>query len=145
MGTAREVFSEPLDEEVAAFIKGGNVLHGGILSQSRGLVVIEVGQQKIEAVSDLQAGNKVALFLHYDDITISNVIGEAAQSSARNHLKGTITHVFPLGSQVRVTVDCSFPLTALITWRSYEELELEIGREVTVSFKATSVRIIKAG
>ena len=145
MGTAREVFSTPLDEDVAAFIKGGNIIHGAILSQSEGLVVIEVGQQKIEAVSDLQAGNKVVLFLHYDDITISNVIGEPAQTSARNHLTGTITHVFPLGSQARVTVDCSFPLTALITWRSYEELGLEIGREVTVSFKATSVRIIKAG
>ena len=87
----------------------------------------------------------MVLFVHYDDITISKATVEVAQSSARNRLNGTITRVFPLGSQVRVTADCSFPLTALITWRSYEELGLEIGREVTVSFKATSVRIIKAG
>jgi tungstate transport system ATP-binding protein len=145
IGTAREVFSAPLDEEIAAFIKGGNVLHGSIVSQKEGLAIIGVGQQKIEAVSNLEAGNKVALFLHYDDITISNVDSGVYHDSARNHLRGTITRVFPLESQARVTVDCSFPLTSVITWRSYEEMELDIGLEVIVSFKATAVRIIKVG
>jgi len=142
MGTAQEVFSTPSDEEVAAFIKGGNILHGNIISQEGGLVLIEIGKQRIEVVSELAAGIKVSIFLHYDDITISNVTGEQAYNSARNHLRGIVTRILPLGSQARVTVDCSFPLTALVTRRSCEELGLEIGREVIASFKATTVRVL---
>lgn len=143
IGTAQEVFASPLDAEVAGFIKGGNILHGTIVAQDDGLVLIEVGNQKIEAVSPLIATNKVTVFLHYDDITISNIGAEQSLSSARNRLRGIITHVLPLGSQERVIVDCSFPLTVLITRRSYEELGLDIGREVVVSFKASAVRILK--
>jgi tungstate transport system ATP-binding protein len=142
MGTAQEVFSSPFDEEVAAFIKGGNILYGNIISQNDGLVLIETGLQQIEALSDLKAGSQVAVFLHYDDITISNVDGMAF-GSARNRLRGVVTRIFPLGSQTRVTIDCSFPITALVTRRSCEELGLEIGREVIASFKATAVRILK--
>lgn len=143
MGTAQEIFSSPFDEEVAAFIKGGNIFHGSITVQSGGLAMIEVGKQQIEVVSELTVGGKVSLFLHYDDITISTIQEKPAYSSARNHLRGVVTRVFPLGPQLRVTVDCSFPLTALVTRRSYEELGLEIGREVTASFKATSVRLLQ--
>jgi tungstate transport system ATP-binding protein len=142
IGSAQEVFSSPIDEDVAAFTKGGNILHGNITSQSDGLVTVEVGNQSIEAVSELTVGNKIAVFLHYDDITISNIDGMAC-SSARNRLLGMVTRVFPLGSQVRVTIDCSFPLTVLITRRSYNELGLEIGRKVLASFKATAVRVLK--
>lgn len=142
MGTAQEVFSWPLDEEVASFIKGGNILRGTITSQIGGLALVRTGKQQVELVSELDPGIEVSVFLHYDDIVISTATGEVDHGSARNHLRGVVTRVFPLGSQVRVTVDCSFPLTALITRRSYEEIGLGIGREVVASFKATAIRVL---
>lgn len=62
MGTAQEVFSWPLDEEVADFIKGGNILRGCIVSQSGGLAQVEVGKQQIELVSNLVRDQGLGLF-----------------------------------------------------------------------------------
>jgi len=43
----------------------------------------------------------------------------------------------------RVALDCGFPLLALVTWRSADEMGLEKGQVVYASFKATSARVVK--
>jgi molybdopterin-binding protein len=67
----------------------------------------------------------------------------APASSARNCLDGTITHLLPFGPFTRVNIDCTIPLTALLTRRSCEELGLVKGRQVTATIKATAVHVIK--
>ena len=51
--------------------------------------------------------------------------------------------MFPTGSQVRVTIDCGFPLVALVTRRSAEEMGLRKGTRVYATFKAVSTHVIK--
>jgi molybdopterin-binding protein len=46
------------------------------------------------------------------------------------------------GPLARVTVDCGFPLVAVITNRSLEELGLAVGQDVVASFKASAVHVI---
>ena len=53
-------------------------------------------------------------------------------STARNRLPGTVLALRPSGGLVRVTVDCGFPLDALVTAWACEELELAPGVAVTV-------------
>jgi molybdopterin-binding protein len=48
----------------------------------------------------------------------------------------------PAGAQVRVTVDCGFPLVSVITRQSQEELGLEVGAPVVATFKASAVHLI---
>jgi len=141
-GSPQEVSSYPVDEEVASFVGAGNIVHGVVSSQSGGLASVSVGDQLLDAVSDLAVGTKVTMFLNHEDITIALPSPQTASSSARNHLVGQIVKVFPVGSQIRVTVDCGFPVVALITRRSWEDLELSVGREVVASFKASSVHLI---
>ena len=50
--------------------------------------------------------------------------------------------MLPAGSTLRLTVDCGFPLVAVITRRSWEEMKLDIGQKIISSFKASSVRLI---
>jgi molybdopterin-binding protein len=50
--------------------------------------------------------------------------------------------MLPAGSTLRITVDCGFPLVAVITRRSWEDMRLDIGQKVIASFKASSVRLI---
>ena len=115
---------------------------GTVTSQNGGLASISVGKQQIDTVSGLATGNKVTVLLRQEDIIISLLSMKNAPSSARNNLAAKIIKIFLQGSQIRVTVDCGFPLVALITRRSYEELGLGIGHEVIVSFKASSVHLI---
>ena len=56
-----------------------------------------------------------------------------------------MTRITPLGGQVRVVVDCGFPLVALITKQSLEDLELKVGDEAVASFKASGVHVIPRG
>jgi molybdopterin-binding protein len=85
----------------------------------------------------------VIVLLPYDDVTIMLPSPEKVCSSARNCLTGEVLKVFPIGSQVRVTVDCGFPIVALVTRRSAEEMGLTKGTQVYASFKAVSTRVIK--
>jgi len=47
------------------------------------------------------------------------------------------------GALTRVNIDCGFPLVVLVTRRPAGELELEKGKQVYASFKATGVHVIK--
>jgi molybdopterin-binding protein len=51
----------------------------------------------------------------------------------------------PTGAYMRVTVDCGFPLVALMTRRSIEEMELRAGAPVTAHFKSTAPHLMRHG
>jgi tungstate transport system ATP-binding protein len=141
IGTPREVFSCTDDEELARFIDVGNILHGVVEAQESGLATIRVGDLEIEAVSDFPTGTPVAVCLTYEDITLLMPANQTV-SSARNRFTGTIARMLPAGSTLRVTVGCGFPLVAVITRRSWEDMKLDIGQKIIASFKASSVRLI---
>lgn len=143
MGSPEEVFSTPVDEEVAGFVEAGNILHGVVESHSEGIASVKIGKQHISVVSDFMPGTRVTMYLHYNDVTIFLPSSQNAPSSARNRLVGNIVKITPFGPQVRVTIDCGFPLQVLLTKKSAEELGLVTGREVHASFKATAIRTIK--
>lgn len=143
IGTSREVFSYPVDEEVANFIEVGNIIQGAVVSQNAGIAAIVVNGVNIDIVSDLVPGTGVTMFLRHEDITLSLPSEHVMQSSARNQLPGKVAKVFPNGSQIRVTVDCGFPLVSIITMRSYEEMSLAPYKDVICTFKATAIHLIK--
>jgi tungstate transport system ATP-binding protein len=142
-GTPAEVFSAPVDEAVAGFVEAGNILTGMVTSQSEGLATIEVEKRQIEAASELPAGTNVTVLIPFDDVTVMIPSAEKACTSARNCLSGEVMKLFSTGSQVRVTIDCGFPLVALVTRRSAEEMGLKKGTPVYATFKAVSTHVIK--
>jgi tungstate transport system ATP-binding protein len=143
IGTPSDVFSSPVDEDVAGFVEAGNILHGVVATQNGGLASIQVENHQIEATSNLEAGTNVTVLLPFDDVTVMLSSADKSCSSARNCLSGEIARVFPIGSQVRVTMDCGFPLIALVTRRSAEEMGLQKGIKVNATFKAVSTHVIK--
>lgn len=141
-GTPEEIFSSPADEDVAGFIESGNILQGTV-RQCGGLALVDIGgNQTVQAVSDLASGTRVAVFVPYEAITLAVGTRENVVSSARNQIRGTVAGAFPQGSQLKVTLDCGCRLSCLITRRSWEDLGLEIGKEVTASFKASAIHLI---
>jgi tungstate transport system ATP-binding protein len=145
LGTPDAVFSAPADEEVANFIEAGNVLHGVVSAQDNGLAHVVIGDSEIQAVSDLRQGAQVVVYLRYEDVTLALPPDTPVVSSARNQLKGKVIRVFPQGPQSRVTADCGFQVSSLITRRSWEEMGLATGREIVASFKASAVHLILKG
>jgi tungstate transport system ATP-binding protein len=138
-GTPREIFSSPVNEEVAKFVGMENVLEGTITASKDCIADVDVRGQIVEGVSSCQVGGAVDVCIRPEDVTLSLM---KSSSSARNVFSGRITSMIAAGPLVRVNLDCGFPLVALITRMSADEMKLENGMAVFASFKAAAIHII---
>jgi tungstate transport system ATP-binding protein len=154
MGTAAEVFAAPVDEQVAAFVGVENIVGGRVRSLADGLATLDLGGASVESAgwppvgavaSSLEAGSEVLACLRPEDVVIEPGGGDSHPTSARNHLPGSVARITPLGGQVRVVLDCGFPLVSLITKQSLEDLRLKVGDEAVACFKASAVHLIPRG
>ena len=141
-GPPEKVFSEPADEEVAAFVGVETILPGKVISNHEGGLVVDVRGRQLEAIGALETGQEVYFCLRPEDITLWPV-DDIPHSSARNRISGKILEFRPQGPLVQVVIDCGFPLVALITRASKEEMGLFEGQPVIVSFKASAVHLIE--
>jgi molybdopterin-binding protein len=142
VGPTPEVFASPVDREVAAFVGVETIVPGRVRSLERGLAVVEVAGCRVEASSAVEAGGEVLVCLRPEDIVLSPVEDHPGPTSARNRLPAVVQRVVNVGPQARVELDAGFPLVALITKQSLEELSLGAGSRVAASFKATAVHLI---
>jgi molybdopterin-binding protein len=95
-----------------------------------------------EALTDLKAGQRAALYIRPEEVTLTPADSSQVKTSVRNRLPGRITKIVPSGPFVRVSVDCGCMLTALITRRSCTELGLAVGAEVVAGVKATAIHVL---
>jgi molybdopterin-binding protein len=159
VGAPGEVFYAPADPDIAALVGVETVIAGKVVGPAAPeaaprlpgqppetgdcLLLIEAGRFQLEAVGQVSIGRPVLLCLRPEAVVLS-IADEAGppRSSARNRLHGPITRLTPQGPLLRVVVDCGFPVVALITRLSAQEMGLQVGLPVTVSFKASAVHLI---
>jgi len=140
-GKPEQVFAEPADADVAAFVGVETIVTGRVVSCQEGQIIVDANGLRLEAVGEMSLGRAVLFCLRPEDVTLWPK-GGAPASSARNRLTGHILRLSPQGSLFRVVVDCGFPLMALVTRASAREMNLEEEMEVSASFKASAVHLI---
>jgi tungstate transport system ATP-binding protein len=166
------VFHRPANVQVARFVRTRNLMHGRIACASDGCVQVQVGEQRIEAVSDLPVGDPVVCCLRPEEVVLSirtrasgdaeqrSTVGEPVtgvsdaaaqrsvalvrQHSARNRWVGRIEAIERRGAVDEVTVQCGPTLVAVITHRSTLDMGLGVGDVVEATFKATAVHVLQA-
>jgi molybdopterin-binding protein len=141
IGAPDEVFAAPADPEVAAFVGVETILPGRVTGGTDGLVQVALDGVQAEALGQAPAGRAVYMCLRPEDITLWPA-GTVPVSSARNRLSGRITRLTMQGALVRVVIDCGYPVVALVTRSSCQELGLQPGQEVSASFKASAAHLI---
>ena len=140
VGTILDVFRKPADLAVARSVGIDSVVPAQVEGSENGLIRLQVGAQVIRTV-DADIGTRdVFACIRAEDVTIERQ--PSPNASARNHLLGRIVSVEPEGPLERVTIDCGFPLTALITRHAREELALEEGMPVAAAVKATAIHLV---
>jgi tungstate transport system ATP-binding protein len=139
-GNATEIFRLPQNEEVANFVGMENIIEGVIIASNDGIATVNVGGNAIQAVSNYPVGKEVYTCIRPEDITLAL---SGTQSSARNSFQASVTRVTSLGPLSRVEINCGFRLIALVTRISAEDLNLQAGKEVYATFKATGVYIME--
>ncbi len=140
------------------YLEEGRVVEEGatekMLSGSRlaSLENVFTGQSRVvEGVSHVDVGGGLevkAAFSRHGRVVI-HVSPEAiilskgwVETSARNEFRGRVTAVEDMGAVVRLRLDVGRVFTVQITKRSFSEMGLNVGSEVYMSFKASSVELI---
>jgi len=125
-GETRALFADPRFAE--------NVF-SGTSKLVQGIAQVDVGGEVVINAAFNREGH-VAIRISPEDIILSK---QFIETSARNEYKGRITTIEELGSIIRLKVDVGRVFTVQITRRSLVELGLNVGSEVYMSFKASSV------
>lgn len=136
VGTPEQIFRQPNSEFVARFAMSRNIFAGEVRDADDGHVTITIEGMKLEVVAELRG--KLHASLRPEDILISR---EPLRSSARNCLRGTITHINDRGSTLYLTVSTPLDFICLLTRRSFEEMGLRVGEEVYITFKASAIHV----
>jgi tungstate transport system ATP-binding protein len=139
-GNADDIFRSPRNKEVAHFVGMKNIIEGAIIASNDGIATVNIGGNALQAVSSYPVGKAVYACVRPEDVTLAL---SSTQSSARNSFRGKVTRVTILGPLSRVEIDCGFRLVALVTKISAEELNLQVGKEIYATFKATGVHIME--
>lgn len=131
-------FAESSSSELGSIFRSDNLLAGNVIGKEAGLALVDIGGGKIiEAVTDRTG--KVMLHIRSEEVVVSK---HAVDTSARNRLSGTVAEITDLGPTVRLRISGKRRIMAIITRRSFFEMQLNIGSEVYAFFKATSVEVL---
>jgi molybdopterin-binding protein len=140
-GAPQEVFSSPVDSEVATFVGVETIIPGKVTASTEGMACVQSNGFRLEVISQLPVGREVWLCLRPEDITLYPT-ARLPKSSARNRIAGKIERIYPQGAFMRVIIDCGFPLVSLITRASATEMDMKPGMPITASFKAVAAHLI---
>jgi molybdate transport system ATP-binding protein len=143
VGPVHEVFSAPVDVEVARVVGTENVFPARLVRREDGLVVVRTaGEPGAELVAVDPGGVEEEAYacVRAEEVVLEPTEGHA--SSAQNRLAGAILARSAEGPLVRLTVDCGVKLVALVTRASADRLGLVPGAPVSAVVKAPSVRVV---
>jgi molybdate transport system ATP-binding protein len=134
LGPPAELLGTPADAFVATFA-GANVLSGVAEPGADGLTTIRLDDRTAIYSTD-EAFGAVDVVVYPWDVSLA--LAEHADS-ALNLVAGEVLSVARVGNRVRVRLQA---MTAEVTARSAERLDLRPGAQVVASFKATATRLL---
>jgi molybdate transport system ATP-binding protein len=142
-GPVQEVFTRPASMAVARIVGVETVEPAKVLAVADGLATVAVGHARLVAVATGVGVGDGYVSIRAEDVILEK--GAVAPSSARNQLVGQVRAMIREGPMARVSLDCGFPLTALVTNQACQELGLREGDRVTALIKAPAVHLIPRG
>ncbi len=136
-GPLKDLLNKP-SLKIADFTRLENVFHGIAKPLSTGTSIIDIGDSiYIEAA--FEKTGPVTVFIQPEDIIVSK---KPIESSARNIIKGRIIEIIDHGPIIRLKVDTGKIFTAQITRQSFKDMNLNIGSEIYLVYKASSVSLL---
>ncbi|CCO07790.1 ABC transporter ATP-binding protein [Desulforamulus hydrothermalis] len=105
--STEDIFRYPVNEEVARLVGIENVLQGVVLPGGR---TAQVGETVISFVArqDYRPGTNINLCIRPEDVIL---IEDRKPDGGPNLCRGRVTKIYPLSSQLKLTVDCGFSIT----------------------------------
>jgi tungstate transport system ATP-binding protein len=136
VGKPQEIFGR-LSRTFASFAAVENTLTGEARIANDGTTLVDIGND-VNIVAVTRKTGRISIFISPDDIILSK---NAFSSSARNSFEGSVIEIVDMNSVVKLRVDVGKFFTVHITRRSFEEMNINLGSKVFLTFKASSVQV----
>ncbi|MEX2587010.1 MAG: ABC transporter ATP-binding protein [Actinomycetota bacterium] len=140
-GSVEQVFGRPANQKVAAAVGVENVLSGRITERRDGLAAIDVGGCRLVAVDSGTEDSDVLACFRAEEVLLRLADSQVGES-ARNHLPATVIDLARDGPLFRVSLDCGFQMSALVTVPARDEMSLRPGSQVVAVLKAPSIHLV---
>ncbi len=114
-----------------------NIFSGNATCDENGITSIEIGSGVKLQTADFVKG-PATVSIRPEEIIISR---KPVESSARNVLRGRITEASDRGRNIQLKIDVGREFTALITRRSFDEMQMNIGSDVYLAIKTQAVHV----
>ena len=137
VGTPTEIFGK-LSKNLASFAAIENTFSGTAQPTSEGTTIVDIGSNVQVEITELKQG-ETTIFVNPQDIILCQ---EPPNSSARNVFNGKIIEITDLGNLAKLKIDVGKVFSVQITRRSYNEMQLTLGSQVCIVFKASSVNVL---
>ena len=124
-------------EQVEAITRFTENIFPGISRYTNGVSTITVNDIELKFTEPIEG--RVSIHVRPQDIILSK---NWIETSARNQFRGPIIGVEEKNGVVIVSVDVGTIFRVQITRRSFDEMNLSLGKEVNISFKASSVILL---
>ncbi|MGM0502765.1 MAG: tungstate ABC transporter ATP-binding protein WtpC [Bacillota bacterium] len=136
VGVTEDVFKQPKTDFVANFVGAKNIFQGLIIEEEQDKFVQLKDDLNLAVVTEQQG--EVSIVIRPEDIIMSN---QALNSSARNTYQGQIIAIQKRLSLVEVRINIGIELSVYITHHSLKELEIKVGKELYIAFKASAIHV----
>jgi len=147
LGTPEQLVLDPRTPFVAAFTGAELLLDGHVSALDDGLAQVRVGSGSLWCTlapeTTVALGQPVHVAYRPEDVALSRpgVHG----TSARNTIDLRVVGIAPAGGLVRVSLAGGIGLVASITRLSAQNLNIELGSEITAHLKVAALRVFESG
>jgi molybdate transport system ATP-binding protein len=139
-GPVEEVFSRPSSVAAARIVGVETVLPAEVVGLNEGLAEVLIGAVRLHALAKEMQLGKAFVSIRAEEVILET--GNDRRGSPCNRLPARVCAIGREGPMVRLTLDCGFPLIALVPRQACEELHPQPGASVTIQIKACSVHLI---
>ena len=141
-GPVGAVFATPEDGDVAATLGVANILDGTVEAVAGPMIDVRCGPILVHALGDQPQGTAVKVVFGAEAVGVFSQT--VPTGSPPNEWQGEVSSIRPVGRLVDVVVDCGVPVAALVTPGALDAMALAPGDPVSLSVKATAVRVVTA-
>jgi molybdate transport system ATP-binding protein len=143
IGPPKEIFSKPINENVAKLVGMNNIFKGKILDIRTDEVTIQ-SHEKIIApgMEGLHIGEEVTWCIRPDQVMVVREDRPLGKAIASNVFSGKITEIISNAATYLLYINGDFELEIEIPSHAFEKLGLEEGQIIRVSLKKSAIHIM---
>ncbi|MDD5616770.1 MAG: ABC transporter ATP-binding protein [Candidatus Methanoperedens sp.] len=144
IASPKEIFSKPINENVARLVGMNNIFKGKILDIRIDEVTIQ-SHKKIIApgIEGLRIGEEVTWCIRPDQVMVVREDRPLGKAVSSNLFSGKITEIISKGATYLLFIDGDFDLEIEMPSHAFERLDIKLGQIIRVSLKKSAIHIIK--